>query len=420
MDKLAGKEYGATISLERLDIVDVDALVWITLGDKEVQEQKSAPLYSKTKATKEGRDIFLVETDPVYDALNFNTVLSLPFALEKMAPRLAAAVDGDPSTSSGQDPATEVEGQAAAAPVFPVTIEHKFGSVTILIEPKRVIALGYSEQDPILALGVTPIAIRDWFGDQPYGVWSWSQNELGNAKPELLKMKFGELNFETLAALKPDLIVATHSGITEDEYKKLALIAPTLAQPSKYDDFATPWQEQTRLIGQALGRSEKAEALIGETEAKINAAAAAHPEFAKSTIAWLTPTSGTTEYWVVGPNTPPLRFLQKLGFQYPTDVATLVGTASSGKISTERLDMVDTSVLILGGNSQQTNDTTLADPLFQKLKAYKEGRILFFSINDPVYGALSFSTVSSLSYLVDHLVPQLATAADGDPTTTLP
>ena len=413
VDKLAGKEYGATISLERLDIVDVDALVWITLGDKEIQEQKSSALYSKTKATKEGRDIFLVETDPVYDALNFMTVLSIPFALEKMTPRLAAAVDGDPATAVEGQPVSHPP--AAAVDTFPVTIENKFGSTVIPAEPKRVVSLGYSEQDAILALGVTPIAIRDWFGDQPYGVWPWSKDALGDAKPELLKMGFGEINFETLAALKPDLIVATHSGITQDEYTKLAQIAPTLAQPGKYDDFATPWQEQTLLIGQALGRSDKAKALIAETEAKIEAAAAAHPEFAKSTIAWLTPTEGTTEYWVVGPNTPPLRFLQKLGFQYPADVATLVGTASSGKISTERLDMVDTGVLILGGNLQ--SDTVLTNPLFQQMKAHKEGRMLFFGLTDPVYGALSFSTVSSLSYLVDQLVPQLVAAADGDPTT---
>lgn len=416
IDEMAGKEYGASISLERLEIVDTDALVWITLGDKEVQEQKSNALYSKTKATKEGRDIFLVETDPVYDALNFMTVLSIPFALEKMLPRLTAAVDGDPSTLVEGQPAP-----VAADPAFPVTIEHKFGSTTIVAEPKRVISLGYSEQDAILALGIVPIAIRDWFGDQPHGVWPWSQKALGDAKPELLKMGFGELNFEQLAALKPDLIVATHSGITQDEYTKLAQIAPTLAQPGKYDDFATPWQEQTLLIGQALGRSEKAQALVKEVEAKINAAAAAHPEFAKASIAWLTPSEASTEYWVVGPNTPPLRFLQKLGFQYPSDVATLVGTTSSGKISTEKLDMVDTGVLIIGSGSKTgARGTILADPLFQNLKAFKEGRIIFFTGVDPVYGALSFSTVTSLSYLVDQLVPQLVAAADGDPATTVP
>jgi iron complex transport system substrate-binding protein len=53
------------------------------------------------------------------------------------------------------------------------------------------------------------------------------------------------------------------------------------------------------------------------------------------------------------------------------------------------------------------------------LKASKEGRVLFFGLTDPVYGALSFSTVTSLSYLVDQLVPQLVAAADGDPATVV-
>jgi iron complex transport system substrate-binding protein len=61
----------------------------------------------------------------------------------------------------------------------------------------------------------------------------------------------------------------------------------------------------------------------------------------------------------------------------------------------------------------------LADPLFQQLKASKDGRILFFGLTDPTYGALSFSTVTSLSYLVDQLVPQLVAAADGDPATVV-
>ena len=60
-------------------------------------------------------------------------------------------------------------------------IEHTYGSVTIPAEPQRVIALGYSEVDPILALGVVPVAVRDWFGDQPNAVWPWSQEALGSA-----------------------------------------------------------------------------------------------------------------------------------------------------------------------------------------------------------------------------------------------
>ncbi|MGH3973921.1 MAG: hypothetical protein ACRDS9_11450, partial [Pseudonocardiaceae bacterium] len=50
--------------------------------------------------------------------------------------------------------------------VFPVTIRHKYGSTDITEVPQRVLSLGYQEHDPIFAIGVTPIAVRYWFGDE--------------------------------------------------------------------------------------------------------------------------------------------------------------------------------------------------------------------------------------------------------------
>jgi len=323
-----------------------------------------------------------------------------------------------PSATEPVAPTEEgVREPASTDAAFPVTLEHKFGSVTIPSEPQRVITLGYSEQDPVLALGVVPVAVRYWFGDHPYAVWPWSQDELGDATPEVLNMPFGELSFETIAALQPDLIVAVHSGIVVEEYEKLAQIAPTLAQPAEYPDFGVPWQEQTRLIGQALGRSSRAEALITEVETKIANVAAMHPEFAEATIAWAMPTGEVSQFWVVGPNTPPLRFLSALGFKYPPVTAEAVGDLDSAQISGEQLNLIDTSVLILQAASDEERAAIESDALVQQLNAVKEGRLIFFVGNDPVYGALSFSTVSSLSYAVEKLLPLLVAAVDGDPAT---
>ena len=38
-----------------------------------------------------------------------------------------------------------------------------------------------TEQDDLLALGVVPIAITDWFGGEPFGVWPWAPPKLGGA-----------------------------------------------------------------------------------------------------------------------------------------------------------------------------------------------------------------------------------------------
>ena len=307
----------------------------------------------------------------------------------------------------------------AQGAAFPVTIEHKFGATVISKAPERVVTIGFSEQDPVLALGVKPVAVREWFGGQPYAVWPWAVDELGDATPDVLVMPYGQLDFEKIASLRPDLIVATHSGITQQEYATLSRIAPTLAQPAAYPDFGVPWQEQTRLIGRAVGLEPLADRLVADVEAKIADARAAHPEFEGATIAWASP-AGQGQYWVVGPNTPPMRFLSALGFELPPALARLIGERDSGQISGEQIALLDVDVLIFQASSEADRKALEESPLFRSLKVAREGRVIYFDGSlDPLYGALSFSTVLSLPYAVDELVPLLAAAVDGDPATAV-
>ena len=73
-------------------------------------------------------------------------------------------------------------------------------------------SVGFTDQDTLLALGVVPVGIRDWYGDQPDAVWPWATDELGDAEPTVISS--AELDFEAVAALEPDLIVGLSSGMT--------------------------------------------------------------------------------------------------------------------------------------------------------------------------------------------------------------
>jgi iron complex transport system substrate-binding protein len=99
------KEFGGQLSDEKVDSLDVGALVWFADGDRTVEELKSEPAYSKLRVRKEGRDIFIRGKDRVYEATSFPSVLSMPTLLKELVPRLAAAADGDPRTSTDQPPA---------------------------------------------------------------------------------------------------------------------------------------------------------------------------------------------------------------------------------------------------------------------------------------------------------------------------
>src|ERR1700741_4109166 len=151
----------------------------------------------------------------------------------------------------------------------PVTISHVFGETTIPEPPKRVVSAGFTEQDDLLALGVVPIAVTDWFGGQPFGVWPWAQPKLGGAQPAVLNLNDG-ISVDQIASLKPDLIVAINAGLDQDTYTKLSAIAPTIAQ-SGQDAFFEPWKNQATAVGQAVFKADEMAALITAVDEKFAA-----------------------------------------------------------------------------------------------------------------------------------------------------
>jgi ABC-type Fe3+-hydroxamate transport system substrate-binding protein len=317
---------------------------------------------------------------------------------------------------SGAAPPTEARatGTAAADGAFPVTIEHKYDTTQIREAPERVVSVGVTDQDPILALGVTPVGVTDWFGDQPHAVWQWARDELGDAKPAIVGVDT-ELNFEQIASLRPGLIIGVSSGITEDQYDKLSQIAPTVAHSKEHADYAVPWQEQTRMIGRALGRAEKAEELIAEVEERVDEARQAHPEFQGKTAVAATPSDpGSFGAW--GPGDVSGRFLTSLGFELPAEITRLTGDGVQADISREQLGLLDVDVLLWLLNAPEERDALANDPLYQQLDVPKEGRHVFMEY-EPFGAALFFSSVLSLPFALDGLVPQIAAAVDGDPAT---
>jgi iron complex transport system substrate-binding protein len=340
-----------------------------------------------------------------------------------------AAVQSTNTAAPGGSTAVQAGSPTPRPSSFPVTLQHKFGSTTIPKEPSRVMTVGYSEQDPVLALGFKPIAVREWFGEQPYATFPWAKDLLGDAKPTVLKMPFGQLDYEAIAALRPDLIIATHSGIKQEEYERLARIAPVVAQPEPYPDFAVPWQEQTRFIGRALGRTERAEQLVASAEAKVTAMAQKHPEFKGRTVAMAATTATSGQYFLYSPDVPPLRLLTSLGFRLTDEIAKTVGSTPNGvQISGEQVRLLDADVLIWYVSSAEQRAAIENDALYSQLRVGREGRSIFLmrwtgsgsGTLTPAqlgFGAFSFSTVLSVPFAVDLMEPMLVAALDGNPAT---
>jgi iron complex transport system substrate-binding protein len=327
-----------------------------------------------------------------------------------LAPVLAAC--GSDEGSASDDAAGGTSSAPAEESAFPVTIAHKWGETTIESAPKRVVTVGYTDHDSLLAVGIVPVGVTYWFGDAEGVVFPWALDALGDAElPTVLKDGDG-IQVEKIAELAPDLIIGQYAGITEKDYALLSKIAPTVAQSGDYSDYGMPWDEMALNIGTAVGQATAMQAVVDGVKQRLADDKAAHPEFAGQTAIVVTPYDGL---FVYGPEDPRSRMLADLGFTFPTAFESSDDEFGSG-VSAERtgeLDEVGVTVWI-----DLEADQNVKSVFEQTATSYPEGR--WFDIGEDdgdYYVAHSFITPLSIPYLLDRYVPALAAAADGDPAT---
>ena len=280
-----------------------------------------------------------------------------------------------------------------------VAVKHIFGETKIPAPPKRVVSAGFTEQDDLLAVGVVPIAVTDWFGSEPFGVWPWAQPKLGGAQPVVLSLADG-IQVDQIASLKPDLIVATDAGLDQDTYTKLTAIAPTIAQ-SGPDAFFEPWKDQATAIGQAVFKADDMANLVTAVDEKFNTAGKNNPQFAGKQVLLL---GGAFDEGGVRVTTPGWRtgFLTKMGFTIPDTGGELVPREKIAAV----LDSAD--VLIWSTESDDEQAALLADPIIAKLRATIANRNIF--TGKDLAGAITFATTLSYAMVADQLPPRIARA----------
>ena len=237
----------------------------------------------------------------------------------------------------------------------------------------------------------------------------WAQDELGGAQPQIVGAE--ELELEKIAALRPDVILGVYSGLTEDQYDTLSKIAPTIAQSDEYVDFGEPWPEQAKVTGEALGREEQNTKVVDDVEAQFAREREANPSFEGSTFAFASAATG--KVYVYGAQDLRTRFFTSLGFETPPEIEKLTKDSFFGEVSEEQLRLLDQDVLVVYGSPEDLE----AFPLFKRLKAVREGRVVFLDPTGDFANALGFSSPLSLPYALEQGVPRLEAALDGDPGT---
>lgn len=160
------------------------------------------------------------------------------------------AYDGAGFTTA--DAETAKLGTDAAPGSFPRTIRHAMGETALAAKPTRVVALDTGENDALLALGITPVAIAVTEGANP--VPTYLADRLHDAA-HVGTIK--AINLEAIAAAEPDLILTSQLR-HEKLYDQLSAIAPTVM--SIRPGF--PWKENLRLYAAAVGAEDAATRLL--------------------------------------------------------------------------------------------------------------------------------------------------------------
>jgi iron complex transport system substrate-binding protein len=337
---------------------------------------------------------------------------TLPLAaLSLLLPVLAACSTG----STTAETTTATADTSVDADAFPVTIEHAFGETTVEAEPTRVVGVGWADADFALALGVAPVGATaiTWGGndEQSTDFFDDALDALGADQPVRWSDADG-VPVAEIARTDPDLILATNSGITEQDYEKLSRIAPTIAYPDA--PWVTSWQDSLQMTGRALGRAEEAEKVRKETEQVIADTAEKFPQVVGKTFIFASiVTSDLSSVGIYSPEDNRPRMLEELGMVNAPIVARV---SKPGQfyttVSAERAADLDSDVLLTYAAKKGDLRTFEDDPLIGQVPAIRSGHAYAVLSTQEAYG-MSGPSPLSIPDAMENYIPNVAAAVDG-------
>ncbi|OZC91711.1 iron ABC transporter substrate-binding protein [Rhodococcus sp. 06-412-2C] len=299
---------------------------------------------------------------------------------------------------------TGESGTPSADGVFPVVIDHIYGSTTVPEKPTRIVTLGVSDADAVIALGTVPVG-NTGYTFYETGLGPWTDELVGDAPLTLLGSE-SEPNFELIASLAPDLITGLNAGFDEATYAKLSDIAPTIARPAGSAAYAVDREVATDTISRAMGESERGEELNAQTTALLEQVRTEHPEFAGRTAAVVLPYDG--QFGAFLPGDARGTFVTSLGLKVPEPIlAQDDGTNFFVPVSLENISMLDADVVLYLGTGEPI-DVVAENPIFGTLKAARNDAILPLSTDQR--GAITYNSVLSIPFAIDAVVPRVADA----------
>ncbi|WP_407361428.1 iron-siderophore ABC transporter substrate-binding protein [Microbacterium sp. LBN7] len=319
----------------------------------------------------------------------------------------ALAVGLAACSSNAPESTASAGGNPASDDAFPVTVEHVYGETTIEEKPERVATVAWANHEVPLALGIVPVGMSKaaWGDDDDNGILPWVEeklDELGGEEPVLFDETDG-IDYEAVADTAPDVILASYSGLTQEEYDTLSKIAPVIAYPEVA--WGTPVDEMIEMNAKALGLEAEGEALIEDLHADADAALEANSALLdkKVLFSYIDPTDLSQVGYYTAIDTRP-GYIHELGLPFPSIVED---NADSDQfyltVSSEEAAKFDDVDLFITYGDDSIIPLLQADPLLSKIPAIAEGRIAVLPDSSPIAASANPSPLSIPWGLGDYL-----------------
>ena len=299
-----------------------------------------------------------------------------------------------------------------AQDTFPISIDHAYGTTTIEAQPVRVVTWGWGTQDAVLDFGVVPVGIPSMnYGGDGEGLLAWTRAALedaGGEMPQILGDGAGAPNFEAIAALDPDVIIAIYSGISEEEYARLSQIAPTIVFPKVR--WRASWQDVVLMTGAALGQSEQARKLVSDTEQFIADEVAKYPQIAGKSVVNLV-NSGDGQVSIRRATDPRTQLLLSFGLTPVAEPDGLDPASFNYLLSYENFADIPGDIMVAFMDSAEAADAFFAQPVIARSPQVQKDALVVIdgaSTSMAVGGAV---TPLSLRWALPELVAAIGKAA---------
>lgn len=284
----------------------------------------------------------------------------------------ACGADEGPSSGSG----------GSAEPGAPSsdtrTVDTPKGPVDVPADPQRIVAIDFQIPYILLDLEANLAGAIDLTGakdGQPF------------QSLEIIGTDAGELNYEAIAAIDPDLVIG--GDYQEAEYEQLKDRYPTVLIPAVGDEPG--WKPQVEAVAEAINKADQLAAKEQQYQDRVKELQVEHAD--KLTAGkWATLGTYDGSGWylydaVGGPSTA----LADLGLTFD-DATTQVADGNVAQYSIEQLDQLGTATVLLFDDlgppvtAPGAADTLKANPLFQSLPAVQDQKVFDGEFNIIDYG----------------------------------